>query len=96
MGWLPAVPCHAGLGKQRVFGKTCKFSLQTEDGKVHRFLMTWCGMAWLVSSALAEMSPRLAFFARWWARRQVQKGFQYEMSSGIPSNDGSPKDGHVE
>lgn len=92
--WAPAIPaCGGGNGgKKRAF----KFSVQTEDGVTHRFLLTRAGMAWLAASFVAALSPSLGRLAWWWAGRQGRMGAQSDKSSDSRSLDGSPQEGQAE
>ena len=97
--WQPAIPacgCGPGNGYGDKAPRAFKFSVQTEDGETHRFLMTREGAAWLAWSMVEALSPWLARPMYWWYRRQQRLSFQSEMSSGIPSLDGSPQAGHAE
>lgn len=71
--WAPCIPA-CGLGTLN--GRAYKFSVTTEDGVNHRFLVTRASMAWLAASFVDMLSPRLGRFVWWWARRQVRIGAQ--------------------
>jgi hypothetical protein len=93
--WLPVVPTNGGNGygcRQDVF----KFSVRDASGVTQRFLMTRERMAWLVATMVEALSPRLGRFAWWWFSYQARISSQSDRSSGRPSVDGSPQDGHAE
>lgn len=98
-GWRPAVPaCGGGPGRGYAdkAPRAFKFSVKTEDGATHRFLMGREGMAWLAWTMVEALSPWLARPMFWWYRRQRRMGSQSEMSSEMPSRDGSPHEGQAE
>lgn len=91
--WAPAIPaCGADTRNGRAF----RFSVQTEDGQIHRFLLTRHGLAWLTMTFIAALSPRLETLAFWWFRRQARVSCQSVKSSGSPICDGSPNEGQAQ
>lgn len=95
--WQPAVPCCGcgpGHGYADKAPRAFKFSVQTEDGVTHRFLMTRDGVAWLACTMVEALSPWLAKPLYWWYLRQQRRSSQSAMSSEIPNLDGSPVAGH--
>ena len=93
--WRPAIPAHAGKTSQSNTSDCFKFSVKTEDGTTHRFLMTRRGMAWLAMAMIIAMSPWLVRLARWWFQCQCRKTSHSPISSGTPSSEGSPQEGQV-
>lgn len=84
--WLPAVPaCGAGTMNGRAF----KFSLKTEDGETHRFLLTRSSATWLAMTFIAALFPRLS------GRHPARPLSHWLKSSGMPRRDGSPQDGQA-
>ena len=94
--WAPATPACGGGGDSRVATpRAFKFSVQTEDGVTHRFLMTRQGMAWMAMTMVSAITPWLERPMLWWFRRQERISSQLPRSSGMPSREGSPQDGHA-
>lgn len=88
--WAPAVPA---CGASTMNGRAFKFSVQTEDGVTHRFLLSRKDALWLALSFMRAVFPRplsLVFSGY----RPMQRS-QSPMSSGMPSADGSPQEGQA-
>lgn len=94
--WAPVRPACGGSGDWRIaVPRALKFSVQTEDGVTHRFLMTRLGMAWLAMTMVTALTPWLELPMRWWYRRQERISSQSPKSSGMPSRAGSPQEGQA-
>lgn len=91
--WAPSMPvCGADSRNGRAF----RFSVMTEDGEIHRFLLTRHGLAWLSMTFISALSPRLNTLAFWWFRGQTRVSTQSDKSSGRPICDGSPHEGQAQ
>lgn len=88
--WAPAVPAAGAYSRN---GRAFRFSVKTEDGVTHRFLLTRSALAWLALTFVSALSPWLSRPALWWYRRQARMGSQSARSSDSPIVDGSPHEG---
>jgi hypothetical protein len=73
-----------------------RLAVRDETGAVQRFVLSDAGFAWLLQAAVSVWFPRIAALLRWLMRDQLRDAYQSEMSSGIPSFDGSPKEGQAQ
>jgi len=87
--WAPAVPA---CGASTMNGRAFKFSVQTEDGETHRFLLSRNDALWLALSFVGALFPRAS---RWFSGYRPMQRSQSPMSSGMPSADGSPQEGQA-
>jgi hypothetical protein len=85
--WRPCVP--ACLGGHRPDSRAMNFSVATEDGAVHRFLLTREGMALLGMAFVENLSPKLSWLMGWWYRRQLRRSRQSDRQSGSSRVEGS-------
>lgn len=85
--WRPCVPACLGGGRPDL--RAMNFSVVTEDGAVHRFLLTREGMALLAMAFVTNLSPKLGWLMGWWYRRQVRRCRQSDRLSGSSSVEGS-------
>ena len=65
--WRPCVP--ACLGGGDAGARAMNFSVVTEDGAVHRFLLPREGVAVLGVAFVGHLSPVLGRLVGWWCRR---------------------------
>lgn len=90
--WSPCIPA-CGLGTMN--GRAYKFSVKTENGVIHRFLLDRAGACWLAASFVSALFPRAGRFLSWLIQRLANTGVQSPRSSDKPKRDGSPHGGQA-
>lgn len=88
-------PCIAACGLGTRNGRAYKFSVQTEDGVTHRFLISRSHACWLAATFVDALFPRAGKWLAWLLYRERREARQSEMSSDNPNRDGSPHEGHA-